>query len=102
MACSEQLLVEPRAARAGADARRQALVDSLRSRYSSAAALNDAEAKHTVEHTILREWFGWQRVLDLGDITAARGTEMYLPLWLGVMGALGTAAFNVRVTRPPM
>ena len=38
-------------------------------------------------------------VIDLGGIEAARGTEMYLPLWLRIMGALGSAAFNVRVVR---
>jgi hypothetical protein len=43
--------------------------------------------------------FGWQPddVLDLGDIGAARGTEMYLPLWLRLWGATGTANLNVKV-----
>jgi len=59
------------------------------------------EAAKAVTRGIL-ESFGWHDILDLGGIASARGVEMYLPLWLGVMGALGTAAFNVRVTRPPM
>jgi predicted dinucleotide-binding enzyme len=44
---------------------------------------------------------GWpsQRVVDLGGIGAARGTEMYLPLWLRMMGALGTAQFNIAISR---
>jgi predicted dinucleotide-binding enzyme len=44
---------------------------------------------------------GWpaQRVIDLGDISAARGTEMYLPLWLRLMGALGTPQFNIAIER---
>lgn len=44
---------------------------------------------------------GWppDRVIDLGDITAARGTEMYLALWLRMMGALGTARFNIAISR---
>lgn len=58
---------------------------------------NDARAKETV--TRLLESFGHGDVLDLGDISTARGPEMYLPLWLRAMGALGTAAFNVRVVR---
>lgn len=43
--------------------------------------------------------FGWpaQRVIDLGGITAARGTEMYLPLWLRIMSATGTSHFNIGV-----
>jgi 8-hydroxy-5-deazaflavin:NADPH oxidoreductase len=45
----------------------------------------------------LLQELGWPRgaILDLGDISAARGMEMYLPLWLSLMGALGTPAFNV-------
>jgi predicted dinucleotide-binding enzyme len=58
---------------------------------------DDADAKATVVR--LLEGFGHTDVLDLGDISTARGTEMYLPLWLRAMGALGTAAFNVRVVR---
>lgn len=44
---------------------------------------------------------GWpaERVRDLGGIVAARGTEMYLPLWLSMMGNLGTARFNVAFPR---
>lgn len=58
---------------------------------------NDTGAKETVI-ALLGE-LGHTDVLDLGDITAARGTEMYLPLWLRMMGTLGTAAFNIRVVR---
>ena len=58
---------------------------------------NDADAKSTVAG-LLRE-LGHRDVVDLGDITCARGTEMYLPLWLRLMGALGTANFNVKVVR---
>lgn len=61
---------------------------------------NDPEAKRQVE-AILREWFGHGDVLDLGDITTARGPESYLPLWLRMWGALGTADFNVHVVRAP-
>lgn len=43
--------------------------------------------------------FGHTDVLDLGDLSTARGPEMFLPLWLRTMGALGTAEFSVRVVR---
>lgn len=58
---------------------------------------NDADAKR--EATALLESFGWSResVLDLGDITAARGMEMYLPLWLRLFGTIGTGHLNIRV-----
>ncbi len=51
------------------------------------------------EATALLESFGWPHgsVIDLGDISAARGTEMYLPLWLRLMGSLGSAEFNIEV-----
>ena len=58
---------------------------------------DDAAAKTTV--TSILQSFGHTDVIDLGDITTAPGTEMYLPIWLRLMGALGTAAFNVKVVR---
>ena len=58
---------------------------------------NDAEAKARVSD-ILRA-FGWADVIDLGDISTARGTEMYLPIWLRLWGALGTGLFNIKVVR---
>ena len=59
---------------------------------------NDTPAKHEVI-AYLGDWFGWKKenVIDLGDITGARATEMYLPLWLRLMGVLGTPHFNVRL-----
>lgn len=58
---------------------------------------DDADAKATV--TGLLESFGHTDVLDLGDLSSARGAEMFLPLWLRIMGSLGTASFNIRVVR---
>jgi 8-hydroxy-5-deazaflavin:NADPH oxidoreductase len=59
---------------------------------------NDQAAKAEVV-ALLRDDFGWQHVLDLGDITTARGSEMFLPLWVRLWGALGTPAFNVQIVR---
>lgn len=58
---------------------------------------NDAEAKEFVKD-ILKS-FGWfeKNILDLGDITNARGTEMYLPLWLRIWGATNNGAFNIKI-----
>ena len=58
---------------------------------------NDPEAKAWVEHRLLRDAFGWTSVIDLGDITGARGAEMYLPLWIQLWGAKGTGILNVKV-----
>lgn len=60
---------------------------------------NDAQAKETVLGILLQ--FGWkkQNVLDLGDITTARGTEQLLPMWIRLWGALGTPHFNFKIVR---
>jgi predicted dinucleotide-binding enzyme len=60
---------------------------------------NDDGAKAHVSS--LLEEFGWGAgaIIDLGDISAARGMEMYLPLWLRMMGGLGTPTFNIKVIR---
>ena len=59
---------------------------------------NDAGAKATVT-MILKDWFGWQSVIDLGDITTARGTEMVLPLWASLLGKVGTPLFNFKIVK---
>lgn len=59
---------------------------------------DDPEAKRTV--TELLATLGHTDVLDLGDVSTARGPEMYLPLWLRLWGAVGSPVFNVRVVRP--
>jgi predicted dinucleotide-binding enzyme len=59
---------------------------------------NDAVAKARVTE-LLRQWFGWRTVIDLGDITTARGAEMILPIWLRLWGALGSPAFNFKIAR---
>jgi 8-hydroxy-5-deazaflavin:NADPH oxidoreductase len=58
---------------------------------------NDAKAKGKVKD-ILRS-FGWQQIIDLGDISSARGPEQYLPLWLRLWKQLGTAEFNIAVVK---
>jgi hypothetical protein len=59
---------------------------------------NDAAAKATVGE-FLKTQFGWKNVHDLGDITTARGTESYLPLWIRLWGALKSPMFNVKIVR---
>jgi len=61
---------------------------------------NDAAAKGKVAGW-LSEWFGWKpaNIIDLGDITNSRGTEMFLALWVRLWGALGTPHFNIHVVR---
>jgi 8-hydroxy-5-deazaflavin:NADPH oxidoreductase len=59
---------------------------------------NDPAAKAKVSEW-LESWFGWKDILDLGDITTARGVEMYLPLWLRLWGATGIGMLNIRVVK---
>jgi predicted dinucleotide-binding enzyme len=58
---------------------------------------NDSAAKGKVKD-LLRA-FGWQQIVDLGDITSARGPEQYLPLWLRLWQNLGTADFNISIVK---
>ena len=58
---------------------------------------DDAEAKAKVSE-LLRS-FGWQDVIDLGDITTARGTEMLMPIWLRLFGVLRKPVFNFKIVR---
>lgn len=58
---------------------------------------NDAEAKQVV--TGLLTAMGHTDVIDLGDLSTARGAEMILPIWLRLMGSLGTPAFNFKIAR---
>ena len=59
---------------------------------------NDAIAKATVTK-ILMEWFGWEYVIDLGDIVNARGMEMALPLWISLQKKIGTNIFNFKIAK---
>ncbi len=59
---------------------------------------NDAEAKEKVK-SILTEWFGWKSIIDLGDISTARGMEMILPLWITLMGKFKSPNFNFKIVR---
>lgn len=61
---------------------------------------NDAEACRQVAS--LLETFGWRRsqIIQLGDISAARGTEMMLPLRAALSRALHTSSFNLQLLRP--
>ncbi|HYG52279.1 MAG TPA: NAD(P)-binding domain-containing protein [Flavobacteriales bacterium] len=58
---------------------------------------NDADAKVKVKGIL--NSFGWKDkdIMDLGDITGARGTEMWLPLWLRIYGTTKSGAFNLKL-----
>jgi len=59
---------------------------------------NDSAAKASV--TLLLKDLGWADIIDLGDITKARATEMLLPIWLSLMQTLGHVHFGFKIVRP--
>ena len=58
---------------------------------------NDPDAK-AIAVRLLGE-LGHGDVIDLGDISTARGTEMWLALWFRIMQSLGTPTFNLKIIR---
>jgi predicted dinucleotide-binding enzyme len=58
---------------------------------------DDADAKTTV--TALLTELGHTDVIDLGDLSTARGAEMLLPIWVRLMGPMGSARFNFKIVR---
>lgn len=62
---------------------------------------NDAAAKSTVAEIL--SWFGWKRenIIDLGDITTARGPEMAMALWLRLWHTIGHTNFNFHIAVRP-
>lgn len=58
---------------------------------------NDEESKRVVRRLLTDMGWDDRNVVDLGDITSARGTESYLPFWLRIMNARNTGAFNIRI-----
>ncbi len=65
--------------------------------HSAFVSGDDAAAKQTVVDLLTS--MGHRDVIDVGDLSTARGTEMLLPLWVRLMDALGTPRFNVKVVR---
>ena len=58
---------------------------------------DDADAKAAA--TRLLAELGHTDVIDLGDLSTARGAEMLLPIWVRLMGVMGTARFNFKIVR---
>ena len=57
---------------------------------------DDLEAKATVVK-ILRDWFGWKQIIDLGGIESSRSVEMYVLLWHSLRNAISSQRFNIKV-----
>ncbi len=73
--------------------------EALGGEHTLFVCADDEAAKDQVVELVRS--FGWGEVLDLGDLSAARGMEMYLPLWLRLYSATGTPRLNVKVLAAP-
>jgi len=60
---------------------------------------NDSEAKSGT--TEILKSFGWaeRNIIDLGDITTARGTEQLLPIWIRLWSKLQNPMFNFHIVQ---
>jgi len=58
---------------------------------------NDPEAREAA--AAVAADLGWTDVFDLGDLTAARGLEMFIPLWARMYVQLGRPTFNIKLVR---
>lgn len=60
---------------------------------------NNPEAKTKASN--LLQTFGWgaEHIIDLGDITTARGTEQLLPVWVRLYGKLGSPMFQFKIVK---
>lgn len=58
---------------------------------------NDSAAKAKVKE--LLQSFGWKHIHDFGDLTGARGLEMYVTFWVRLYGTLQVPDFNIKVVR---
>lgn len=71
--------------------------DALPGDHNVFVSGNDDSAKTQVKE-ILKS-FGWKEsnILDLGDITTARGTEQLLPIWIRLYTTLQNPMFNFKI-----
>jgi predicted dinucleotide-binding enzyme len=65
---------------------------------TSVFVAGDDDAARGVVVGLLRD-LRWRDIIDLGDLTGARGMEMWLPLWLRLMASVGGPAFNLKIVR---
>ena len=70
--------------------------DKLSERTDVFVSGDDIEAKAVVI-SILRDWFGWKSVIDLGGIATSRGAEMFVVLWQSLRTWTSSHRFNIKV-----
>lgn len=58
---------------------------------------NDQAAKNTIKEIQIS--YGWKNIIDLGDITTARSTEMLLPIWIRLWTKFNNPTFNFKIVK---
>ncbi len=77
------------------------MVDPMRPGWDGTMFLSGNEANAKKEATEILTKFGWKDIMDLGDITTARATEMMLPIWLRLYGKLQSGDISFKLVRKP-
>lgn len=67
--------------------------------HSVFIAGNDVDAR--AEVAVLLQSFGWNDIVDLGDLTACRAREQLAPMWIRLNENFGHVYFNLAVVREP-
>src|SRR3954447_19562508 len=65
--------------------------------HSTFVSGDDPEAKQTIVDLLTS--MGHTDVIDLGDLSTAPAAEMLLPVWVRLMGALGTPYLQFKIVR---
>jgi predicted dinucleotide-binding enzyme len=58
---------------------------------------NDDAAKAEVKKLLMSFGWGEKDIIDMGDISTAKGTEQILPIWVRLWGTLQTPMFNFKI-----
>ncbi|MBN2484986.1 MAG: NAD(P)-binding domain-containing protein [Bacteroidales bacterium] len=58
---------------------------------------NDASAKTDVIELLKKMGWNDKSIIDMGDISSSRATEMLLPIWVRLWGKLQTPMFNFNI-----
>jgi hypothetical protein len=71
--------------------------DKINGSHTMFVAGNNTESKKQV--TEILQQFGWKDIIDLGDLSAARGMEAFVPFWVRIMVSLNTPQFGIKIVR---
>src|SRR5882724_4607834 len=69
----------------------------LKGKHAVFICSNDGDAKRQV--TELLKSFGWEDVVDLGDLSNCRAMEQLIPMWMSLDKKFGGPEFNFAVVR---